>query len=246
MLTFKQYHYIKESGDPELISAGWSREKSDNGIGSAGATYTHPNYPDHAIRPVTGGYNHDYKNNTVGSGFGTASDAIHSVKSYKSPFAESLDEARDPRETLRHLETLANHKDTPKHEADAARSAAARIRSAHNIPHEAKSEFHQKDTGQSEESLRADILRKAREARDAVNKNKQKTKSPDGQASDKTWEYRHTTKGGSKATIKKHTTGHYYSQTNTKNENPFHHNSFRSAHEHLSKKGYEPHGFHYV
>ncbi len=48
-------------------------------------------------------------------------------------FIRELIEARDPIEAIRSAEALAAHKNTPPHEAEAARAGAARLRAKHGI-----------------------------------------------------------------------------------------------------------------
>ncbi len=55
------------------------------------------------------------------------------ISTFKN-FITGLKEARDPKETIHHLENLANHPSTGKGEAEAARNRANHLRALHNIP----------------------------------------------------------------------------------------------------------------
>lgn len=131
---------------------------------------------------------------------------------------------RDPRETLKHLETLASHPNTPKHEAEAARGAAARIRQAHNIPHHAP-----KHEPEHDEKFNDDHFNQTSPPK------REPSKDPKGTV----YRYRKNLKKNSvagsihKKSDTSYATYHRYAPTK-------YHKSWYAAHEHMKKHGFEP------
>lgn len=142
---------------------------------------------------------------------------------------KQFNEARDPRETIHHLEKLANHPNTGEHEATSARAAAARLRAAHNIPHETSTDH---------------IDRPDKAWDDHGKRQETEHKRPSQQPKGTVWKYKKTKTGRTGKTTETFGSIHKKSDTSYATEHrekpTRYHKSFYAAHEHLMRHGYEP------